>query len=59
MNTKKREDLLNEKINPQVEEIADLPVTDEQARQSKGGSLAINFTKIEYKYTPYDDQHKA
>jgi type VI secretion system secreted protein Hcp len=22
-------------------------------------SLSINFTKIEYKYTPYDDQHKA
>jgi hypothetical protein len=57
MNTKKREDLLNEKTNPQVEEIADLPVTDEQARQSKGGSLSINFTKIEYKYTSYDDQH--
>jgi type VI secretion system secreted protein Hcp len=22
-------------------------------------SFTINFTKIEYKYTPYDDQHKA
>jgi type VI secretion system secreted protein Hcp len=22
-------------------------------------SISINFTKIEYKYTPYDDQHKA
>ena len=22
-------------------------------------TLSINFTKIEYKYTPYDDQHKA
>jgi type VI secretion system secreted protein Hcp len=22
-------------------------------------SLSINFTKIEYKYTPYDDKHKA
>jgi type VI secretion system secreted protein Hcp len=22
-------------------------------------SITINFTKIEYKYTPYDDQHKA
>ena len=26
-------------------------------REVKAGS--INFTKIEYKYTPYDDQHKA
>ena len=59
MHTKKREDLLNEKINPQVEEIADLLVTDEQARQSKGGSVSINFTKIENKYIAYDDQHRA
>ena len=22
-------------------------------------SITLNFTKIEYKYTPYDDQHKA
>jgi type VI secretion system secreted protein Hcp len=22
-------------------------------------SISINFSKIEYKYTPYDDQHKA
>ena len=27
-------------------------------RDVKAGSLSINFTKIEYKYTPYDDQHK-
>ena len=56
MKTEKQE---NPMINPQAEELTDLPVTDEQARQSKGGSLAINFTKIEYKYTPYDDQHKG
>jgi type VI secretion system secreted protein Hcp len=22
-------------------------------------SFSINFTKIEYKYTPFDDKHKA
>jgi type VI secretion system secreted protein Hcp len=22
-------------------------------------SISMNFTKIEYKYTPFDDQHKA
>jgi hypothetical protein len=37
MNTKKREDLMNETINPRVEDLADLAVTDEQARQAKGG----------------------
>jgi hypothetical protein len=37
MNTKKSEELLKEKINPQAEELADLTVTDEQAQQSKGG----------------------
>lgn len=47
------------------EEIADLSVAPEQAEQTRGGaqgdrpmeSLSINFTKIEYKYTPYDDRH--
>ena len=57
MNTKKREDLMNETINPQAEALVDLPATDEQAKQVKGGP--INFTKIEYKYTPYDDQHRG
>ena len=37
MNTKKKEELLKEKINPQAEELADLTVTDEQALQAKGG----------------------
>jgi hypothetical protein len=55
MNTKKREDLMNETINPRVEDLADLAVTDEQARQAKGGP--INFTKIEYTYRPYDDKN--
>jgi hypothetical protein len=27
-------------------------------RGVKGG-LSLNYTKIEYKYTPYDDQHKG
>jgi hypothetical protein len=50
MNTKKREDLMNEKINPQAEELADLPVADEQARQAKGGQ--IDSSDVEYKYVP-------
>ena len=50
MNTEKKEDLLNEKINSQAEELADLSVTDEQARQAKGGQ--IDSSDVEYKYIP-------
>lgn len=39
-----------EVINTQNEEIIDLPVTDEQAGQAKGGS--IDSTDVEYKYVP-------
>jgi type VI protein secretion system component Hcp len=45
----------------QADRLTDLPVTDEHARQTAGGSdrptesLSINFTKISYKYTPYDE----
>ena len=50
MNTKKREELLKEKINPQAEELADLTVTDEQAQQAKGGQISPSDS--EYKYIP-------
>ncbi len=45
----------------QTEMLSDLPVTAEQARQTTGGadrpteSLSINFTKIEYRYTPFNE----
>jgi len=40
-----------EEVNDiQNEEIVDLAVTDEQARQAKGGS--IDSTDVEYKYVP-------
>jgi hypothetical protein len=61
MKTEKQENPINDKIHPQAGALADLPVTDEQAQDAKGGpgdrpmeSLSINFTKISYKYTPYD-----
>ena len=47
MKTEKQESLM---INPQAEELADLPVTDEQARQAKGGQ--ISPSDPEYKYIP-------
>lgn len=50
MKTEKQENLMKENINPQAEELNDLPVTDEQARQAKGGS--INSSDVEYKYVP-------
>jgi len=55
MNTKKREDLLSEKINPRAEELADLPVTDEQSQRAKGGGdivptdqFSLNFAAIKF-----------
>jgi len=50
MKTEKQENLMSNKINPQAEELADLPVTDEQARQAKGGQ--IDSSDVEYKYIP-------
>ena len=37
MKKEKQENLMNRKINPETEELADLHVTDEQAQQAKGG----------------------
>lgn len=39
MKAEKKENLINEKINPQANELADLAVTDEQAQQAKGGAI--------------------
>ena len=57
MKTEKQENMINEKINPQAEELADLAVTDEQAEQAKGGivptdQVAVNFAKVEFEYKP-------
>ncbi len=61
MKTENQEQLINDNGLSQDETLADLPVTSEHARQTAGGSdrptesLSINFTKISYKYTPYDE----
>jgi hypothetical protein len=34
-------------------------ISQAEMLQVDGVMLAINFTKIEFKYTPYDDQHKV
>jgi hypothetical protein len=47
MKTEKQENLMT---NPQAEELGDLPVTDEQARQAKGGQITPSDS--EYKYIP-------
>ena len=57
MKAEKKENLMNEKINPQAEKLADLAVTDEQAQEAKGGvvptdQVSINFTKIKFEYKP-------
>jgi len=59
MKAEQKENLMNEKINPQAEELADLPVTAEQAEQAKGGGdvvpimqFSLNYAKIEVEYKP-------
>jgi len=39
-----------------VKKIEDLAVKD---GSNVNGGLSLNFSKIEYKYTPFDDKHKA
>jgi hypothetical protein len=62
METRRKETAPNAEISLLNDTLSDLPVTDQQARQTTGGatdrpteSLAINFTKISYKYTPFDE----
>ena len=57
MKTEKQENMINEKINPQAEELADLPVSDEQSQQAKGGivptdSFSLNFAAVKFDYKP-------
>ena len=48
MKTKERTNQSTETINPQHEELADLPATDEQAQLAKGGPM--NYAKIQFEY---------
>jgi hypothetical protein len=59
MKTEEQENLMNETINPRAEELADLPVGDEQSRQAKGGGdvvpvdqFSLNFGAIKFEYKP-------
>ena len=56
MKTEKNENLRNDKVSKRAEDLADLPITDEQAEQAKGGTdqLSVNFTKIQYRQIEYD-----
>ena len=50
MKTKERTNRSIEESNPNHEELADLPATDEQSQQAKGGPM--NYAKIEFEYKP-------
>ena len=54
--TKENKNTVDEKSNLPEQQLTDLPVLDEQAEQAKGGPT-MNFTKIQYKYVPYDDKN--
>ncbi|HSE98737.1 MAG TPA: hypothetical protein VLD57_10785 [Blastocatellia bacterium] len=65
MSTEKKENLMNEKINPRADGLADLPVADEQAQQAKGGgdvvpttSFSLNFGAIKYEYKPQKEDDR-
>ena len=65
MSTEKKENLINQKLNQQAEELADLPVADEQSQQAKGGgdvvpttSFSLNFGAINYEYKPQKEDGK-
>jgi subtilisin family serine protease len=42
MKAANKESLMNGKINPQAEELADLPVTVEQGQHAKGGRSSLD-----------------
>jgi hypothetical protein len=44
MNVKAQPKIKNDEINLQSETLADLPVTDEQAQQAKGGADSTTVT---------------
>ena len=44
MSQRKSKKAANEKIDPQAEALADLPVSDEQAEETKGGPFAYDPT---------------
>ena len=53
MKTEAQENLMNDKSRSQAEALADLPVTDAQARAAKGGGdvvptdiVSVNFAQI-------------
>jgi type VI protein secretion system component Hcp len=53
MKTEKQEKVINDKSDSRAEALADLPVTETQARQAKGGdTFSLNFTKIKFDYKP-------
>jgi hypothetical protein len=51
MKDRTQANITNQESNRQAEALTDLPVTDEQARQAKGGdTFTVNFTKIKWTY---------
>ena len=47
--------MINNEDIPRNDELADLPVSDQQAEQAKGGptdQVSVNFATIEFEYKP-------
>jgi hypothetical protein len=44
-----------QEANTQSESLADLPVTDEQANQTKAGAAVFNNFRVQYVFTDFED----
>lgn len=43
------EEIGKDNTSPADDRLNDLPVTDDQADEAKGGSISLNYTKVEFK----------
>jgi hypothetical protein len=57
MKTENQEKMINDKIHSPGETLADLPITDEQARHAKGGgddmpteTISVNYGQVKVRY---------
>jgi len=58
MKTEKQDNVINDKDISRAETLADLPVTDEQARDAKGGGDDMPTESVSYSFAQIRPQYK-
>ncbi len=58
MKTEKEDNVINDKDLSRAETLADLPVTDEQARNAKGGGDDMPTESVSYSFAQIRPQYK-